>query len=343
MLPSTLVMQDRMRPLKIGLVGTGHLGRIHAKCLALLKEEIEVVGIYDLDATAVAKTAETHGWHVCKTYEELLARSEAIDIVTPTSSHFVLAKAALEKGCHVFIEKPVTETLAEADELVALATKTGLVVQVGHVERFNPAFQAVKDEELDPVFIEAHRLALFNPRSTDVSVVLDLMIHDLDIVLTLIPSKLEKVSASGVGVAGESVDIANARLDFANGVTANLTASRISLKNMRKIRLFQRDAYISLDMLDKKAEVVRLHDHDPENPGLLQLPTSEGLREVVAFYPEIEPINAIQEELRSFANSAISGSPIVVDLAAGRRALDVAYQILEDIELRRNKYKSQQA
>lgn len=338
-----MLAQERMPPLKIGLVGTGHLGRIHAKCLDLLPAEVEVVGIYDVDSSACAKTGEKHGWHVCKTYEELLDRADAVDIVTPTSTHFVLAKAALEKGCHVFIEKPVTQTLSEADQLAEIVADTGLVVQVGHVERFNPAFQAVKDEKLDPVFVEAHRLALFNPRSTDVSVVLDLMIHDLDIVLTLIPSELEKVSASGVGVAGESVDIANARLDFANGVTANLTASRISLKNMRKIRLFQRDAYISLDMLDKKAEVVRLHDHDPENPGLLQLPTSEGLREVVASYPEIESSNAIQEELRAFANSASNGTPIAVDLAAGRRALDVAYQILDDIEFRRNKYKSQQA
>jgi len=339
----TLVIQERMPPLKIGLVGTGHLGRIHAKCLALLTEEVEVVGVFDVDSSASAKTAEKYGWHVFKTYEALIAEADAVDIVTPTTSHFVLAKAALENGCHVFLEKPVTETLAEADELAVLSASKGLFVQVGHVERFNPAFQAVKDEKLDPVFVEAHRLALFNPRSTDISVVLDLMIHDLDIVLTLIPSKLEKVSASGVGVAGESVDIANARLDFANGVTANLTASRISLKNMRKIRLFQRDAYISLDMLDKKAEVVRLHDHDPENPGLLQLPTSEGLREVVASYPAIEPINAIQEELRSFANSVVNGSPIAVDIEAGRRALDVAYQILEDIELRRNKYKAHQA
>lgn len=343
MRPTTLVTQVTMPPLKIGLVGTGHLGRIHAKCLDLLPDEVEVVGVFDIDSSACAKTAEKHGYHACKTYEELLHLADAVDIVTPTPTHIVLAKAALENNCHVFVEKPVTTTLAEADELAKLAAKTGLVVQVGHVERFNPAYQAVKNESLDPVFVEAHRLALFNPRSTDISVVLDLMIHDLDIVLTLIPNKLEKVSASGVGVAGESVDIANARLDFENGVTANLTASRISLKTMRKIRLFQRDAYISLDMLDKKAEVVRLHDHDPENPGLLQLPTSAGLREVVATYPEIEPINAIQEELRSFANSALHGSPIAVDIAAGRRALDVAYQILEDIEVRRNKYKAQQA
>ncbi len=332
-----------MPPLKIGLVGTGHLGRVHAKCLDLLPEEIEVIGVYDVDSSASAKTAEKYGYHVCETYEELLHLADAVDIVTPTPTHFVLAKAALENNCHVFVEKPVTVTLAEADELAALADKLDLVVQVGHVERFNPAYQAVKNESLNPVFVEAHRLALFNPRSTDISVVLDLMIHDLDIVLNLIPSKLEKVSASGVGVAGESVDIANARLDFENGVTANLTASRISLKTMRKIRLFQRDAYISLDMLEKKAEVVRLHDHDPENPGLLQLPTSEGVREVVATYPEIEPINAIQEELRAFSKSVKNGDPIAVDLAAGRRALDVAYQILEDIELRRNKYKSQQA
>ncbi len=324
--------------LRTGLVGVGHLGKVHARCLAELPPtELEFVGVFDTDREACAKTARTYSVRAFESYAELLDACDAVDVVTPTRTHYVLAKAALEAGLHVFIEKPVTERVAEVAELEELATRRARTVQVGHVERFNPALLAVGGIDLRPVFIEAHRLASFNPRSNDVSVVLDLMIHDLDIVLSLVPSEVETVSASGVGVVGDSVDIANARLDFVDGTTANLTASRISLKSMRKLRLFQRDAYIGIDMLEKKTEVVRLSDHDPASPGPFQLPTPEGLREVVVEYPEVYPTNAILEELRQFCASVREGAPIAVDLRAGRRALDVAHRILADIELRRAK------
>ena len=216
-------------------------------------------------------------------------------------------------------------------------------MQVGHVERFNPAFAALDAGSLRPVFAEAHRLAPFNPRGNDVSVVLDLMIHDLDLVLSLMPAAIERVHANGVAVTGKTVDIANARLDFADGATANLTASRISLKAMRKLRLFQRDAYIGIDLLAKRTEVVRLSDHDPAQPGPLQLPIDGQLREVVVEQPEVPPTNAIQEELRRFAESVREGKPAAVGLADGRRALDVAQRILDDIEVRREKIEAAHA
>ena len=324
-------------PLRLGLCGVGHLGKIHAKCLAGLDGEVEVVGVYDVDTASAKTVGEQHAWRSFASFEELLRSCDAVDIVTPTTTHHVLAKAALEAGKHVFIEKPVTTTVAEAEELERLAAAHDRVVQVGHVERFNPALLAIEGTSLDPAFIEVHRLAQFNPRSTDVSVVLDLMIHDLDIVLSMVPAEVEHISASGVGVVGDSVDIANARLDFANGATANLTASRISLKNMRKLRLFQRDAYIGVDMLDKKTEVVKLSDHDPEHPGPFQLPTEAGLREVVVDYPTVKPINAILEELREFARAIREGSAVTVGLREARTALSVAYEIIGDMERRREK------
>lgn len=323
--------------LALGLIGVGHLGRIHAKCLAELADVIEVMGVFDEDSAAAKRVGAEYGWPALATaaalYEVLARRGApyAVDIVTPTTTHFVLAKAALAAGAHVFVEKPVTVTSAEARELESLAGAAGLTVQVGHVERFNPAFRTLQTAGLRPVFIEAHRLAQFNPRALDVSVVLDLMIHDLDLVLALVDSKVIQVSASGVGVTGESVDIANARLDFANGTTANLTASRISLKNMRKIRLFERDAYVGIDLLDKTAEIVRLSDHDPSAPGVFQLPTQEGLREVTLENPIIAPANAIVEELRAFAVSVREGRAAAVTLQDGRRALELAERIITDM------------
>ncbi len=332
-------MAERVR-LALGLIGVGHLGRIHAKCLAELSDDIEVAGVYDEDAASAKRTAAEYGWPVCESLEALLevlcdtGRAYAVDIVTPTTTHYVLAKAALSAGAHVFVEKPVTATSAEARDLEALAAARGLTVQVGHVERFNPAFRAVQAAGVRPVFVEAHRLAQFNPRALDVSVVLDLMIHDLDLVLSLVASEVEHVSASGVGVTGDSVDIANARLDFADGTTANLTASRISLKNMRKLRLFERDAYVGIDMLDKTAEIVRLSAHDPASPGVFQLPTQAGLREVTLEHPEIAPGNAIVEELRAFAKTIRTGAEAEVGIKAGRRALELAERIIEDMAAR---------
>ncbi len=332
-------MQDEQR-LPLGLIGVGHLGRIHAKCLAELSDDIEVVGVYDADPASAKRTADEYNWPVASSLQALLktlassGRAFAVDIVTPTTTHHVLAKAALLAGAHVFVEKPVTVTSAEAKELEDLATARDLTVQVGHVERFNPAFRTLQAAGLKPVFIEAHRLAQFNPRALDVSVVLDLMIHDLDLVLSLVDSAVEHVSASGVGVTGDSVDIANARLDFANGTTANLTASRISLKNMRKLRLFERDAYVGIDLLEKTAEIIRLSDHDPAAPGVFQLPTQAGLREVTLEHPEIAPSNAIVEELRAFATSIRTRQQAAVSIQDGRQSLELAERIIADMAAR---------
>lgn len=322
-------------PVKLGLVGAGHLGRIHAKCLGLLGDAVEVVGVHDLDGASAKRVADQYGFPTADSLEDLCALAEGVVIVTPTVTHAVLAKAALGAGCHVFVEKPVTATVEEARELEALGASLGRVIQVGHVERFNPAFRALADDPPRPVFIEAHRLAEFNPRSTDVSVVLDLMIHDLDLVLALIDAPLERVSASGVGVVGQSVDIANARLDFANGATANLTASRISLKSMRKLRLFAPDAYVSVDLLAHETEVLRLSDHDPAAPGPLQLPTEEGLREVVFDRPAVEKTNAIRDELAEFAAAIRGEATVRVGITPARRALELAHEIIADIDRRR--------
>ena len=330
-------------PVPFALLGLGHLGKIHARCAGALPADLALVAAYDVDASARAAFAKTHPDQVCDTLDGVWDRLHsarqasghtAVDIVTATPAHAALATAALERGHHVFVEKPITTTVADAERVVALAAARGLVVQVGHVERFNPAFAIAEAGGLKPVFVEAHRLAQFNPRAMDISVVLDLMIHDLDLVLHLIDAPLERVSASGVAVVGDTIDIANARLDFTNGATANLTASRISLKDMRKLRLFERDAYVSVDLLAKSTEVVRLSAHDPAAPGLFQLPTTSGLREVVMEQPEVSPVNAIEEELREFAAAIREGRPARVTGDDGRRALEVAQRILADIESR---------
>jgi len=320
---------------KVGLFGAGHLGRIHLKLLKQI-EGIEVVGVCDLDEQVRAKVQKEWDVPVFADADTLLNQVDAADIVVPTLSHHQLAKKALLAGKHVFIEKPVTHTLAEADDLLALhAQRPDLCVQVGHVERFNPAFLAVEEHSIQPMFIEGHRLAMYNPRGTDVSVVLDLMIHDLDIVLSLIPDKVVEVSASGVPVISETPDIANARIRFANGCIANLTASRISIKNMRRLRLFQKNTYLALDFLKKKTERLLLTDQPAEQtPGLIQFPLDNGqqTRYLRFEQPEVQEVNAIKMELEEFASSIQKGTPIRVPLAHGVRALHTAHQILAEIE-----------
>ncbi|HCO84319.1 MAG TPA: oxidoreductase, partial [Arenibacter sp.] len=251
--------------LNVGVLGAGHLGKIH---LRLLNEsqKYNLVGFYDPDVINGKKVAAEFGYTFFDNINKLIDAVDVVDIVTPTLSHFDCAKKAMEKGKHVFIEKPITNTLQEAEELLLLEKKHQVKGQVGHVERFNPAFMAVKENINNPMFIETHRLAEFNPRGTDVPVVLDLMIHDIDAILSVVKSEVKQINASGVSVISNSPDIANARIEFENGCVANLTASRISLKNMRKSRFFQKDAYISVDFLEKKVEVVKMKDA-PEKPG----------------------------------------------------------------------------
>ena len=324
--------------LKIGVLGVGHLGKIHLKCLSLLPNTYEVVGFFDPDDQNAKEAIDQYGIQRFDQVEQLLEAVDVIDIVTPTPTHYELAKKALLAGCHIFIEKPVTQRLEEAQKLLQLSKEKNCLVQVGHVERFNPALLSLKEMEIRPMFVEAHRLSSFNPRGTDVSVVLDLMIHDVDILLNLVKSPVVEVSASGVAVVSETPDICNARLEFENGCIANLTASRISLKQMRKMRLFQRDAYISLDFLDKNAQVVRLFNPDEVSGSMrdemMELPTSTGTKLLHVNMPAIEPINAIQMELDTFAQAINGNASVMVSLEDGYRALEVAYRIQEDIDRR---------
>ena len=330
--------------LKIGLLGVGHLGKIHLKCIQLAAAHFELLGFFDPDDRMAAEVEATTGLRRFTDLDELIAACDVLDVVTPTYTHFDLSKRIMEAGKHLFIEKPLTHTVAEARELVALAARKGVKVQVGHVERFNPALLALGDRKLNPLFIEAHRLAVFNPRGTDVSVVLDLMIHDLDILLSLVPSRVRDISASGVAIVSRTPDIANARIEFENGCVANLTASRISMKQMRKVRLFQQDAYISLDFLDKKAEIVRLHDtrdiSDSSTEHWLELNTDAGQKWMQLEMPPIEPVNAIRMELEAFAESIRTGTTPKVSIEAGYEALLLAHQIIEKIADRVDQYQS---
>ena len=315
--------------LKAGVLGAGHLGKIH---LRLLKEsnKYELVGFYDVDKAGGKKVEEEFGYKYFDDLDALIAAVDMVDVVTPTLSHFDAGKKAITAGKHLFIEKPITNTIEEAQELVHLAKEHKVKGQVGHVERFNPAFMAVAPKIENPMFIESHRLAEFNPRGTDVPVVLDLMIHDIDAILSVVKSEVKNISASGVSVISETPDIANARIEFENGCVANLTASRISLKNMRKSRFFQRDAYISVDFLEKKCEVVKMKDA-PETPGDFDmiLQNAEGIKKQIYFdNPEVNPNNAILDELNSFADAINNNTTPVVSLEQGTKALQVAKQVI---------------
>ena len=315
--------------LKIGVLGAGHLGKIH---LRLIQESsaYELVGFYDSQPQIAAKISKEFGYPSFSEVDSLLDEVDVIDIVTPTISHFELGKKALEKGLHIFLEKPITATVEEANELVSLAKAKGLLGMVGQVERFNPALMAANPYINTPMFIETHRLAEFNPRGTDVSVVLDLMIHDIDAILSVVQSKVIDVQASGVSIISETPDIANARLRFENGCVANLTASRISMKTMRKSRFFQRDAYVSVDFFEKKTEVVRMQNA-PESAEdfAMILENAEGVKKQIFFdNPEVKEGNAILMELEHFADAINNNKEPIVSLQAGTSALEVAHQIL---------------
>ncbi|NPD47232.1 Gfo/Idh/MocA family protein [Lentimicrobium sp. S6] len=324
-----------MSKLNIGLLGAGHLGKIHLKCIRQV-EDFNLIGFFDPNEENGKKVEAELEVKRFSSIKELINASDAIDIVTPTMNHFECAEMALKAGKHVFIEKPVASSPEEAERLLELEREFGVKVQVGHVERFNPAFVAVQNKFDSPMFIETHRLAQFNPRGTDVPVVLDLMIHDLDIILSTVKSKLVNVSASGVNVVSDTPDIANARLEFENGCVANLTASRISMKNMRKSRFFQKNAYISVDFLTKESEIVSMSDVDENDvdPLAMILELGEGKisKEIHFEKPIVEESNAIVEELISFAKSIINDTQTAVTLNDGYQALMVAHQIVEKIK-----------
>jgi predicted dehydrogenase len=319
----------------IGVVGTGHLGALHTKMLAGSAIAV-LAGVYDVDPARAASVAAQYGTRAFPSLEALLAEVEAVTIATPTSTHHATACRALAQGKHIFIEKPITQTIEEADELCVLARNKGRIIQVGHIERFNPAILALDRYTINPMFVESHRLAQFNPRGTDVAVVLDLMIHDIDIILSFVRSPVTRIDANGVAVVSDSVDIANARLQFGNGCVANVTASRISQKKMRKMRLFQPNEYIAIDFSEGSAEVFRLLDGEtPETPGTMMLGeigAGKHRRTIVYEQPEVKEVNALQYEIDLFARTIREGGVPVVSGEDGRRALEVARRIMDTIQ-----------
>lgn len=319
--------------INIGVLGAGHLGKIHLK---LLKEipDVNVVGFYDSDGNRAKEVEKEYGLRSFSSVHILLEQCDALDIVTPTMTHFALAADAIKKSKHIFIEKPVTATVDEAKKLMELSYEANIKAQVGHIERFNPAFTVAIPYFSNPMFIETHRLAEFNPRGTDVSVVHDLMIHDIDIVLSVVRSPVKKISASGVAVVSDSPDIANARLEFDNGCVANLTASRISMKNMRKSRFFQNNAYISVDFLKKKSEIIRLKNLEGE-PGPLDVVIDlgkKGRKQIYFETPQAGEANALKDELTAFIQSIISDTQPPVTLEDGYNALKVAHAVAEQLK-----------
>lgn len=316
--------------LNIAVFGAGHLGKYHLNNWQEI-EGVKLVGFFDPDDNNARNVEEKYRIPRFTSAESLMDACDAVDIVAPTINHFQLCDMALRKGKHVFVEKPLANTMDEARELVKLAKESNCKFQVGHVERFNPAFLALKDYSLQPMFIEVHRLAQFNPRGTDVSVILDLMIHDIDIILHLVKSNVSHVSANGVAVMSDTPDIANVRIEFDNGCVANLTSSRISIKKMRKMRLFQKDAYIGIDFLDKKTEVIRLDHPGDKNVFSFDIETNNGKKTIAIANPPIEEVNAIKMELEGFRDAILQNTETPVTVLDGFSAMEVAHLILEKI------------
>ena len=324
-----------MKKLAVGIIGTGHLGSLHAKVLSKM-DSVDLVGVYDIDTPKAEQVAAQFGTKHFEQLGELLGRVTAVSVVTTTKAHFNVARETIGKGIHTFIEKPITETIDEAKQIVQEADKQKVVLQVGHIERFNPAILALYQYRVKPLFIESHRLAQFNPRGSDVAVVLDLMIHDIDLILSLVRSPVSRIDANGVAVVSESIDIANARLQFENGCVANVTASRISQNKMRKMRLFQQDAYISVDFSQGTAEVFRLVDEgDPGlKPTLMLGQIEQGSKKRLIVYeqPEVKEVNSLEYELGLFVDAVQYGREPAVTGRDGLQALEVAQQILKTIE-----------
>lgn len=320
--------------LKVGVLGAGHLGKIHLRLLNQ-SSKYELVGFFDPSKENAEKVAAEFGYKSFQTISDLIAAVDVVDIVTPTLSHYDCAVEAIKAGKHIFLEKPISNTVEEAEHIIALAKEYHVKGQVGHVERFNPAFKAVKGKIHNPMFIETHRLAEFNPRGTDVPVVLDLMIHDIDAILSVVKSPVKNIHATGTAVISDSPDIANARIEFENGCVANVTSSRISMKNMRKARFFQKDAYISVDYLDKICEVVKMKDA-PEVPGDfdLILQNAEGVKKQIYFdNPKVDANNAILDELETFADAINNNTTPIVTLEDGTEALRIAYKIIDCFDI----------
>ena len=324
-----------MDKLKIGVIGTGHLGKLHTKMFQQIPN-CDLVGIYDSNPDHLSHVSKEFNVTPFGSINEMLGNIDAVSIAVTTSAHFQVAEKCLEANKHVFIEKPITSRITEGEKLVKMAADKNLIIQVGHIERFNPALLAVEEFIVQPMFVQSDRLAQFNPRGTDVAVVLDLMIHDIDIILSLVKSDVAKIDANGVAVVSDNIDIANARIQFVNGAVANVTASRISQKKMRKMRLFQKDNYISLDFIAGVAEVYRLVPADKQllTPAISfgEIGVGDKKKRVIYEQPEIKEVNALKYELEIFVNSAIAGKNPVVSGEDGLRALKVAEIIIEKIK-----------
>jgi predicted dehydrogenase len=316
--------------LKVGIFGVGHLGKFHLNNWQEI-DDVDIVGFYDPDDNIAKEVEEEYELKRFTSIEKLIDKCDAVDIIAPTNFHFDLCQAAIKKGKHVFVEKPMADTLEQGKQIVQMVKEAGVKLQVGHVERFNPAFLSLKSIPLNPMFIEVHRLAQFNPRGTEVSVILDLMIHDIDIVLKLVKSDVKNISASGVAVMTETPDIANVRIEFNNGCVANLTSSRISMKKMRKMRLFQKDAYIGIDFLERKTEIIKLKSEEDNNAFSFDIETPAGNKTLAIINPSTQPLNAIKEELQSFVDAVIQNKNTVVNEIDGLLAMEVAHKILEKI------------
>ncbi len=316
---------------KLGVFGVGHLGKFHLNNWKEISG-IELVGFYDPNDIAAQEVSEKYQIPRFLDAEQLMDVCDAIDIVAPTPLHFNLCEAAIKKGKHVFVEKPLANTMEEAKTLVKLVKESNIKMQVGHVERFNPAYLATQGLNMNPMFIEVHRLAQFNPRGTEVSVILDLMIHDIDIILNLVKSEVKAISASGVTVMTDTPDIANVRIEFNNGCVVNLTSSRISMKRMRKMRLFQKDAYIGIDFLNKKTEIIKLKGAQDLEAFTFDLDTPHGKKTIAVLNPVIPEVNAIKMELEKFRDAIVNNTATIVTEVDGYRAMDIAHQILHKIK-----------
>ncbi len=324
-----------MKKLKVGVIGTGHLGKLHTKMFKEI-ENCELVGIYDSNSDQAKQVSKEFNVQSLKSVDELLNKVDAVSIAAITSAHYDIAKKCFEKNIHVFVEKPITATIPQAEELVKISNEKKLNLQVGHIERFNPALVSMEEYMLEPKFIQTDRLAQFNPRGTDVAVVLDLMIHDIDIILSLVKSEVKDVQANGVAIVSDNLDIANARIQFENGVVANVTASRISQKKMRKMRIFQQDGYIALDFITGVAELFRLLPVDSKDSptfiSLGEIGVGDKKKKLVYEQPKQKEINALKYELQLFVSSVLVKEKPKVSGEDGLRALKVAEIIIQKIE-----------
>jgi predicted dehydrogenase len=324
-----------MEKIKAGVIGVGHLGRHHARVYSQIPEA-QLVGIHDTDSEKAQRIAKEFDTRYFENLSDLVERIDAVSLVVPTTFHYSLACDILGCGKNLLVEKPITETVKQAEELVSLVGSKNVILQVGHIERFNPAFKAIENLKLEPKFIESHRLAQFNPRGTDVAVVLDLMIHDLDLILSLVKSKVKTIEAAAIPVISDSEDIANARLTFENGCVANITSSRISARPLRKMRLFEKNSYISLDFLQRSVEIYKLVDADfvskeerEKKTVVGNIPSGEVGKTIIYEKPEIENEDMLTLEIKSFLDAVKKKKHPKVSGEDGKRALEVALEVVD--------------